>query len=832
MAFHLDVRPDQELAISDIVYRVTPHPALAEFAYIQEGRQGWVCQLMDTQGQLYALKVFKPTYCVPSLVSLAEELAEYAGLPGLRACRRDVLTPEQHKGLLKIYPDLLYAVLMPWIEGPTWMEVVQEARDIPAERSLTLAIAFAGVLSRMEQKKLAHCDLSGPNVLLPEMAGGRGIALVDVEDMHAPNLHSPGHLPGGSLGYGHKTAQQGLWSAEADRFAGAVVLAEMLGWADSRIPAAAFCRDGAPESYFDPQEVQKNSERYRLLVQVLKERWGIEIAGMFERAWQSNYLLECPTFGEWLLKLPDQAPALMVEPSAPLELDSQLPGNPSMEGEKKEHLPEVDSVPVEAHERVLTEPAADIVDEDSLFIQALEAYDQSDWRKAEELLTAVELESPGYERQGKKAATLLQMVKDQLRKTGVLSVRQIVRQSLIGGLALTLPQLGETLWWSFLRVSYNNSPIWSGINESHPFLNFKTFPVLIFILWFLGGGLAGWVVGGALDRKRQRFLFALVSGLSIVGGYGVWRLLLVYFSWGRGEILVCFALIGFLWFGSSLFFKKMRQPIGTSLMAVSEAIVFTVFLLVFIGPLMVSIVDIWGMFIVFWLAGAIFVAGMVWGKSGRCVRKIVGVGISLLCLAAGGSVLGLWQGDEFFNVKEPGWTIISNLPSRWNFTARPGYLRIIADEGDFYQTTNDVVNVFVRYVPDNSFDVQLKLDSQSYKNYQQAGIIVYCDWDRYVRLTKAFINENRLELSKEDSAGFWRVQEGSFPDGPVYLRMIRAGSNYWGFFSSDGLIWMPMPDNRTLSCSPGYIGLVAFGGVFTADFDYFSYRPVLSFVKP
>mgnify|MGYP000278481536 CR=1 FL=1 len=205
---------------------------------------------------------------------------------------------------------------MPWVDGPTWMEVLLEKRELVPETSLILARSLAQVLSRMEQEGLAHCDLSGPNVLLPGLVGGTGIGLVDVEQMYGPELRRPPLLPGGSPGYAHKTAPEGLWASDADRFAGAVLVAEMLGWCDKRVREAAW-----GENYFDPQEMQQETGRYHTLVEVLQEHWGEGVARQFERAWLSETLADCATFEEWLVWLPETVPVAGTVPVvAPIEI--------------------------------------------------------------------------------------------------------------------------------------------------------------------------------------------------------------------------------------------------------------------------------------------------------------------------------------------------------------------------------------------------------------------------------------------------------------------------------------------------------------------------------
>ncbi len=300
---------NQEILVDVVLYRIAEHPAAPGMPYGQEGRQAVVYQIASDTNDRRALKVFKPRYRAPALVGLADQLAVYAGLPGLSVCKRTVLTPRRHSQLLRQHPDLTYAVLMPWIGGPTWMEILLEKRALSPAQSLSLARSLAGVLAELEERGLAHCDLSSPNVLLPALLpshagtdGGSEVALVDVEQMYGPSLNQPQYLPSGSFGYAHTKAMDGLWTHNADRFSGAILIAEMLCWCDAR------SRDSAwGESYFDPQEMQQDTSRCQTMLATLRDTWGQGVSDLFERAWHSDTLADCATLGEWLIALPDVA---------------------------------------------------------------------------------------------------------------------------------------------------------------------------------------------------------------------------------------------------------------------------------------------------------------------------------------------------------------------------------------------------------------------------------------------------------------------------------------------------------------------------------------------
>lgn len=284
--------PNDTLRIAGMVYAIAEHPAAPGMPYGQAGQRAMVYQLVDAQGGKHALKVFQARFRDPLVATGAPHLQAYAPIPGLQVCARTVLTPQAHQDLLQTHPDLLYSVLMPWVSGETWQKVLRDRQPLRREECSDLARNLVSLLTRMEQRSLAHCDLAGAHLLV-ERATGR-VALVDVEELYAPELERPTMLPEGSAGYTHPSASPGLWSAVADRFAGAVLLSEILGWCDPRVVHLA-----AGERFFEPQELQQPCPRFQTLLTVLSERWSVDVADAFARVWQSQRLADCPSFSAW-----------------------------------------------------------------------------------------------------------------------------------------------------------------------------------------------------------------------------------------------------------------------------------------------------------------------------------------------------------------------------------------------------------------------------------------------------------------------------------------------------------------------------------------------------
>ena len=322
--------PGLVLNIQNKVYKIAEHPTAPGVPYGQEGRRAVVYQLIAEAGEKFALKVFKDRFRVPGMVGVAERLEQYANINGLQVCERVILTASRHRDLLTQYPELTYAVLMPWVEGSTWQEILISQELFSPTRSLSLAKSFAEMLVNLEEISLAHCDLSGANLIIQTEDQP---ALVDLEEMYNPDFTKPESLPAGSPGYAHKTAPKGLWNARSDRFAGTVLLIEMLCWHDHNVREAAW-----GESYFSPRDMQNENQRLDVLRQSLETYYGKRILDLFYQVWLSDSLRDCPTFAEWAVALPEKGNVVQTEPTIKETKPNEMEDPQELSGEIEKQI--------------------------------------------------------------------------------------------------------------------------------------------------------------------------------------------------------------------------------------------------------------------------------------------------------------------------------------------------------------------------------------------------------------------------------------------------------------------------------------------------------------
>ncbi|MBO1580137.1 tetratricopeptide repeat protein [Bacillus sp. XF8] len=296
-------RPEvgEKISFHTDVYSFTKHPAVIgiEMPYGQEGRQGIVYQLQhENSVERIALKVFKERYR-DEKHQLAF-LKPLSHLVGLKVCSRYIVTKEEHTAAIEKSEELANSIVMPWIEGPTWADILQEQKCLSKQQCFSIAEAFLTTLKTMEENEIAHNDLSSSNILIPYLSdnpieGQHNIELVDVEQMYGPKSKRPSLLPAGSAGYAPTFLKGGVWQKEADRFAGAILLGEILSWCSEEVRNKKW----TDASYFKTEEMQTECERYVLLKQTLHKDWNSKVAHLFEKAWHSKSFAECPSFAQW-----------------------------------------------------------------------------------------------------------------------------------------------------------------------------------------------------------------------------------------------------------------------------------------------------------------------------------------------------------------------------------------------------------------------------------------------------------------------------------------------------------------------------------------------------
>jgi serine/threonine protein kinase len=300
----LEFRPclGMYLGVGELSFEFVPHPLFpyeSEAVFVLEGGEAFVYQVREVMtNSLYALKVMKSAYRSEHVARVAETVARCAHIPGFYLHNRTCLTATNYPDLIKTYPDLAYAVLMPWLTGRTWsgfiLDQVASAR-YTLQQAHALAVTVAKLLRNLEAVQLAHSDIAGGNIFLsPDL---QRLQLLDIEGLYIPGVPPPPFCSQGSPGYQHHNpGPQGQWCPEGDRFAGAILLAEMLTWWNPSVRAQV--ADNA-DTLFQPDDLQIDSSPRLKEVRKTLLSMHPHLLALFDYAWTSSSLVECPDLASW-----------------------------------------------------------------------------------------------------------------------------------------------------------------------------------------------------------------------------------------------------------------------------------------------------------------------------------------------------------------------------------------------------------------------------------------------------------------------------------------------------------------------------------------------------
>lgn len=288
-------------------------------AHMRAGRKAKVYRT-QRNGREMAMKVFMRSFARFENLFTTGQLVRFRGVAGLSVCDRVAIDEAEATSLGA--PGLAYAVLMPWVDGEAWVDIIDKKRPLPQETCLALARHTSEVLAGLERRQLVHTDISSSNVFVDRLGPSPVVELIDVEDMFHPSFMDITDVSDGTPGYSHpRNAGRGCWNAYGDRFAASILLAEMTTWHDGAIRVLA-----ESDSVFGQPELCTDSAKFRLVRDTLS-RHSPAAADLFERAWRSSGLSECPTLAEWWAALASARTATTAWPAhgAPLPQVPFLP---------------------------------------------------------------------------------------------------------------------------------------------------------------------------------------------------------------------------------------------------------------------------------------------------------------------------------------------------------------------------------------------------------------------------------------------------------------------------------------------------------------------------
>jgi beta-xylosidase len=193
----------------------------------------------------------------------------------------------------------------------------------------------------------------------------------------------------------------------------------------------------------------------------------------------------------------------------------------------------------------------------------------------------------------------------------------------------------------------------------------------------------------------------------------------------------------------------------------------------------------------------------------------------------------IWT-DNFDNpMLNSKWSWIHETPPHWSLMERPGFLRIMTEKGSLGLGTNK--NILLQTVPVGDFEIRTHLFFTPTDDIQQAGIVVYQNDQNYMWLLRAYCGfpspcaGNAIYFDQAEQGQLIGSNFAMTITTPneAYLRLIKQGTVYTGYVSSNGTNWITLGTHTVVSgFTPLKIGITVADADFgapeiPADFDFF-----------
>lgn len=282
--------PNQKIRLFETDYYVQAHPEVERIAFVSEGKKADVVQVRNDQGDLFALKVFKKIYRTNEIIESDKHLEGLQTYQGMQAAKRNVILPDNP--IVQEFYELEYAVLMPWLKGQTWFDILHKFRlkqfDISKSQAITVCKNFLGVISNLESAGVAHTDISSGNVMIDFETSD--VQLLDLEDIFIPRMPPPNKQNIGSIGYQHISCEnaQSYWCAEGDRYSSTVLAGEIL-----LLSNPAFADLVKENSFFEGNRGNSGIDEKYQKAKIYLKSLSPKFAAKFDLAWRSEKLQHC-----------------------------------------------------------------------------------------------------------------------------------------------------------------------------------------------------------------------------------------------------------------------------------------------------------------------------------------------------------------------------------------------------------------------------------------------------------------------------------------------------------------------------------------------------------
>ncbi|TVY07487.1 Ig-like domain-containing protein [Paenibacillus cremeus] len=145
-----------------------------------------------------------------------------------------------------------------------------------------------------------------------------------------------------------------------------------------------------------------------------------------------------------------------------------------------------------------------------------------------------------------------------------------------------------------------------------------------------------------------------------------------------------------------------------------------------------------------------------------------------------------------------GWSWVRESRDNWALTGNPNVMRLTTIEGSWSGTKPS--NILLRDPGASDFTISTKLNFNAAANFEWAGLIVYQDDGNLISLGRDYSGSKQIRFSQVKNSA---QTDKNYADvvnsvtGDVYLKIVKTGAQYKGYYSSDGSSWTTTADTFT-----------------------------------
>jgi hypothetical protein len=213
-------------------------------------------------------------------------------------------------------------------------------------------------------------------------------------------------------------------------------------------------------------------------------------------------------------------------------------------------------------------------------------------------------------------------------------------------------------------------------------------------------------------------------------------------------------------------------------------------------------------------------------KIKKIIVSILMFMVLLSGVVPGKSVYAASDADDEFNsmTLDSQWAWTRQRTGKWSLTGSA--LRLTTENLDMYNSTQTAPLLLTDVLAGNMYEIVTKVTMTPSANYHQAGLILWEGDDNFIQLNYQWYGAAEIEIYREvngvGAAYYWTI--GATPSS-VWLRLVRCGTTYTGYWSSDGVNWLIVGQFINMPLGATKMGLTAYHAstatAMNADFDLF-----------